>query len=226
MILIFGCLRRVVSLIVLVAIIAAIWYFRADIMAKWRQFRGESPAAAVSPEKAARSANAKMAALQGPNPPARTALSQEELQALLHTRLAPSLPGWVDSTRIRLEGERVRLSGRVPFDKVPQVRDLGSVAGLLPDTSEIAVTGQVIPLARGRIALAVDQVTAAHIPLPRRLIPQVLGRLKKPGDTSPADALSLSLPAAISSAYVRNDSLILLSGGGAGAARGAGRPAR
>jgi hypothetical protein len=222
MILIFGCLRRLVSLVLLVAIVAAIWYFRADIMAKWRQFRGETPAA-VSPEEAARSANAKMAALESANPPARTALSEPELQALLRSRFAPALPAWLDSTRIRLEGDRIRLSGRVPLDHLPQVRDLGQVAGLLPDTSEVAVTGQVIPLSRGRVALAVDQVTAAHIPLPRRLIPDVLGRMKKPGDTTPSDALSLPLPRTISSAYVRNDSLILLSGAGAGAVGGTGR---
>ena len=146
-----------------------------------------------------------------------------ELQALLRSRFAPALPAWLDSTRIRLEGDRIRLSGRVPLDHLPQVRDLGQVAGLLPDTSEVAVTGQVIPLSRGRVALAVDQVTAAHIPLPRRLIPDVLGRMKKPGDTTPSDALSLPLPRTISSAYVRNDSLILLSGAGAGAAGGTGR---
>lgn len=226
MILIFGCLRRVVSLVLLVAIIAAVWYFRADIMAKWRQFRGEAPAAAVNPEEAARSANAKLAALESANPPARTALSEAELQALVHSRFAPALPAWLDSTRIRLEGDRIRLSGRVPLDHLPQVRELGQVAGLLPDTSEVAVTGQVIPLSRGRVALAVDQVTAAHIPLPRRLIPEVLGRLKKPGDTTPPDALSLPLPRTITSAYVRNDSLILLSGGAAGSAGGATRSVR
>lgn len=226
MILIFGCLRRIVSLVLLLVIIAAAWYFRADIMAKWRQFRGEAPEATVNPEEAARTAQAKMAALESSNPPARTALSEYELQALLRSRFAPALPAWLDSTRIRLEGDRVRLSGRVPLDRMPQLKDVGSVAGLLPDTTEVAVSGQVIPFGRGRVALAVDQVTAAHIPLPRRLIPQVLGRMKKPGDTSPSDALSLPLPHTISSAYVRNDSLILLSGAGAGGAGGATRSTR
>lgn len=213
MILLFGCLRRLVSLVILVAIGLAVWHYWPTIQAKYRQFRGQPVTAAVSPEEAARTANAKLRALESGSPPARTALSEDELQALLRTRLQGVLPRWVDSARIRLEGDRVRLSGRVPVDRMPQIRSLGEVAGLLPDTTEVAVSGQVIPLEEGRVALAVDQVTAAHIPLPRRLIPAITGGLRHGRPGIPADALPLPLPSNITSAYVRGDSLILLSSG-------------
>lgn len=216
MILIFGCLRRIVSLVLLLALACVVWWYRAPIVAAWHRFRGQAPPAAgsASPEEARRSAEAKLAALQGARPPARTALSEPELQALMQTRFAPVLPRWVDSARIELDGEQVRLSGRVPVDRMPQIKSLGELAGLLPDTTEVAVKGQVIPLPHGRVALAVDQVTAAHVPLPRRLLPQVLAGLKKgaPADL-PADALPLPLPSTITSAYVRNDSLILFTSG-------------
>lgn len=223
MVLIFGCLRRIVSLIVLAAIAFLVWQYRSKIMATWQRFRGERPAATAPPVDAERSAQAKYAALAGTQPPPRVALSEDELQALLHTRFAAVLPRWVDSARIQLDGEKVRLSGRVPVDRIPQMRSMGEVAGLLPDTTEVAVKGQVIPLGRGRVALAVDQVTAAHVPLPRRLVPQIMAGLKqgRPAEASvPADALLLPLPRNIASAYVRNDSLILMTtgSGGAGAA--------
>ena len=224
MILIFGCLRRVVSLVVLAALVFLVWHFRSTILASWHRFRGEQSAvASSSPVDAERSAQAKYAALAGARPPARVALSEDELQALLRTRFAGVLPRWVDSARIQLVGEQVRLSGRVPVDHLPEVKSMGEVAGLLPDTTEVAVKGQVIPLGRGRVALAVDQVTAAHVPLPRRLIPQILAGLKqgRPGEAAlPADALLLPLPRSIASAYVRNDSLILMTSGSGGGALG------
>ncbi len=226
MIVIFGCLRRVVSLIVLAVLVFLVWYFRSTIMASWQRFRGVQPVA-ESPVDAERSAQAKYAALASPRPPARVALSEDELQALVRTRFSGMLPRWVDSARIRLEGDKVRLSGRVPVDHLPDVKSLGEVAGLLPDTTEVAVKGQVIPLGQGRVALAVDQVTAAHVPLPHRLIPQVLSGLKagKPAQASaPADALVLPLPRTISSAYVRGDSLVLLTSAAAGATGAAGAP--
>lgn len=220
MILIFGCLRRIVSLVVLAALAFVAWQYRATIMAAWQRFRGAQPVAEAPPADVQRSAQAKYAALAG-RQPARVALSGDELQALLRTRFAGLLPRWVDSARIELQGEQVRLSGRVPVDRMPEVKGLGEVAGLLPDTTEVAVKGQVIPLGRGRVALAVDQVSAAHVPLPRRLVPRILAGLKRgqPAEASaPADALVLPLPRTISSAYVRGDSLILMTSGSGGAA--------
>ena len=225
MILIFGCLRRLVSLAILAALVLLAWYYRSTIVASWRRFRGQAPVAEAPPVDAERSAQAKYAALAGARPPLRVALSEDELQALVRTRFSGMLPRWVDSARIRLEGEQVRLSGRVPVDHLPDVKSLGEVAGLLPDTTEVAVKGQVIPLGQGRVALAVDQVTAAHVPLPHRLIPQILGNLKqgRPAQASaPADALVLPLPRTISSAYVRGDSLVLLTTGSAAATSPAG----
>ena len=211
MILLFGCMRRIFSLVILLVLALVAWHYRDALLAKWHELRGAPADTGSVSADAARTGEEKLRALELPYPPARTALSGAELQALLRTRFAGVLPRWVDSARIRLEGDRVRLSGRVPVDHLPQIRSLGEVAGLLPDTAEVAVNGQVIPLSHGRVALAVDQVTAAHIPLPRRLIPEVLGGLRKGGADVPVDALPLPLPHSITSAYVRADSLILIT---------------
>jgi hypothetical protein len=210
MILLFGCLRRIVSLVILVLLALLAWHYRDTLVAKWHDLTG-APAPETTSADAARTGEEKLSALELAHPPARTALSGAELQALLRTRFAGLLPRWVDSARIRLEGDRVRLSGRVPVDHLPQIKSLGEVAGLLPDTAEVAVTGQVIPLDHGRVALAVDQITAAHIPVPRRLIPEVMGALRKGSAGVPADALPLPFPHTITSAYVRADSLILMA---------------
>ncbi len=219
MILLFGCAKRIVSLVILVGLALAAWHYRADLKRLWNQYVGHrTTAAARSPEEDSASAQAKFHALLGARPPARTAFSQGELQALMRTRFAPVLPRWVDSAHIDLEGDKIRLSAKVPVARIPQVKELGEVAGLLPDSPEVAVKGQLIPVERGGVMLAVDQVSAAHIPVPRRLIAPVVSSLKRPGDPSPPDALRLPLPRTVSSAYVRNDSLVVMSGGAAPAA--------
>ena len=97
------------------------------------------------------------------------------------------------------------------MDKLPRVEELGEAATFLPDTSELTLTGSLLPLDSGRIAVAVNQVTAAKIPLPRRLIPGALRRLGRTDEPGlPADALALRLPFGASGAYIRNDSLVLL----------------
>ncbi len=226
MILLLGCAKRIVTLAVIVALAFAAWHYRANLVAAWhsrsnlseawsRLLGAPGAAPTTSPEEAARTARVKFEALTSAHPPARTALSSAEVQALVRRLVAPVLPHWVDSARVDLEGDRIRVSGRVPADHIPQVKQLGEVAGLLPDTPEVAVKGQLIPLPGGGVNLGVDQVTAAHIPLPHRLIPAVVGSLKRAGDNSPPDQLRLPLPRSVASAYVRNDSLILLSAGAA-----------
>jgi hypothetical protein len=86
------------------------------------------------------------------------------------------------------------------------------VAALLPDTTEVTVRGQLLPLDGGRVAFAIDEVTAAHIPLPRRIVPAALERLGRRDEPGlPRDALALPLPPGAAGAYVRADSLVLLA---------------
>jgi hypothetical protein len=120
------------------------------------------------------------------------------------------MPGFVDSARVQLDGERVRLSGRVPLDRLPSPGALGEVAAVLPDTSDITLTGTLLPLPGNRVALGVDQVTAARIPLPRRIVPAALERLGRTDEPGlPPDAIAIRLPSGVSAAYIRNDSLVL-----------------
>lgn len=218
--LLLGCFRNLVLLIVLVAIAAGVYLYRDRITAEWHRFRGDEPkVVVVSPEELATRAERKVASLADGPPPSRVALSQQELQALLKTRFSGMVPSYLDSARVELEGDRIRLIGRIPTDRLPRVQGVGEVMGLLPDTTEITVTGQVIPLEGERAALAVDQVTAAKIPLPRRLVSEMLRRVRRPdGGALPPDALPLPLPKGVSGAYVRSDSLILLARGAAPAA--------
>jgi hypothetical protein len=214
-----GMLRALVRLVVLVAVLAQGWLYREPLMelgrtaaARWSELRrtdGRSPALA-SAELAA-VAQAKLDDVRGGLAP-RASFTAAELQSLLDFRYRSLLPAFVTSPRVTLEGDRLRLRVRVPVSRIPDAAELREIAGLLPDTTELDVRGQLLPAEDGRIAFAVDEVTAQRIPLPRRLVPMaldLLGRTAQPG--LPEDAIPIRLPPGTSGAYIRSDSLVLLA---------------
>lgn len=217
-----GMVRSLVRLVILIAIVAAAWFYREPLLQlghavtdRWTELRRTDAATAepvelASPELAA-VAQAKLDDLKGGLAP-RAAFSTAELQSLLEFRYRGLLPAFVDSPRVELEGDRVRLRMRVPVARIPRARELGDIVGLLPDTTDLDVSGRLLPAADGNIAFAVDDVTAHRIPLPRRLVPlalEVLGR--QPGSGLPDNAILIPLPAGAHAAYVRADSLVLLA---------------
>jgi len=217
-----GMVRSVVRLLILVAIVAAAWFYREPLLElghavadRWTELRRTDPAAAepvepASPELAA-IAQAKLDDVRG-GQATRAAFSSAELQSLLEYRYRGLLPAFVDSPRVELDGDRVRLRVRVPISRIPRAAELGDIVDLLPDTTELDVRGRVLPAEDGTIALAVEDVSAHRIPLPHRLVPmalEVLGR--EPGPGLPRDAISIPLPAGAHAAYVRADSLVLLA---------------
>lgn len=205
-----GCLRRVIGLLLLVIILLAAWLFRDRIRDKWREVRGLREDALVPSEQLADMSRARLDSLQA-GQLERAAFSQVELQSLLQYGFVGLVPGFVDSARVELDRDQIRLRARVPLDKLPRVDELGEAASFLPDTSELTLAGTLLPLDSGRVAFAVDAVTAARIPLPQRFVPGALRRLGRTDEPGlPADAIALRLPPGASSAYVRNDSLVLL----------------
>jgi hypothetical protein len=213
-----GCLRLVFGVAVLATLAVAAFLNRDRLDEVWRKARVEVPVlgsrdealAAGTPELADR-AEEKLAALASGDH-ARVSLTEPELQSLLRYRYAELLPAFIDSPRVEIDGSRLRLRGRLPVDKLPSVSEFGDLAALLPDTTDFAVTGQLLPLDSGRVALAVDEASAESIPLPRRLIAGALSRLGRTDEPGlPADALAVPLPPGAAAAYVRAGALVFLS---------------
>jgi hypothetical protein len=211
-----GCLRRLIGLAVFVALIVGAYLYRDRLMLLWHEARerfGASTASApVASEALADAAQQKLESLSaGVND--RVSFSGIELQSLLEYRYRQLLPGFVDSPRVEIDEDRVRLRMRIPVDRIPESPEFDDVAPFLPDTADLSVRGQLIPAADGTIAFAVDELSAQRIPLPARMVPgalTMLGRQDAPG--LPRDAIAIALPRGVRAAYLRADSLILLSG--------------
>jgi hypothetical protein len=183
-------------------LIALAWHFRADLRGHWDRLAPSAELADLAEQKLNR-----MAAENGPD---RIHLTQAELQSLLDYRFGAFFPPYVTAPRVELNRGRVRLSARVATQQLP-LSGMGEVMAILPDTTEVAAGGQLVPLDTEHVAFVVNDLSAARFPLPARLIPQLLERLgRTPAPGLPPDAIALPLPAGADAAYVHGDSLIFL----------------
>ena len=211
-----GCMRRLGLLVVLVALLIGAWVFRDRLIAMWQSLRAEDVPQEVSPELASR-AEEKLAAMNEPNPPARVTLSSRELQSLVTYRMAAALPSFILEPAVTVEDGELRVLARVPTEEVAGMKGLGGsdeILSMLPDTTEVVAKGHLIPLGDGRVALSVDEVTAASIPLPDRMIPRILERIGRRDEPNlPSDALAVRLPDGVSNVFADGDSIVFMSRG-------------
>jgi hypothetical protein len=205
-----GCMRRVFLLVVLLVALAAAWLFRDRIRTAWHDLRGTEQVAAQPSEALAGDAERKLESLRGGSA-ATVSLSALELESLLLFRYRGVLPAFLDSPRVELAGDQLRLRALVPIDNLPRIEDL-ELASLMPDTTELMIAGKLLPLDSGRVAFGVDRVSAARVPLPQRLVAPALERLGRRDEPGlPRDAIALPLPQGAAAAYIRRDSLVLLA---------------
>jgi hypothetical protein len=208
-----GCLKRIISLVLLLAVIALV-YVNRDKFSRLLHRDAQTDSQTIGPsEELADAADVKLHQLEA-GEAERIVLNEDELQSLLQFKYRELLPAFVESPHVTLRGNKIEVRARMPVDRIPRVSGLGEAADFLPDTTDVSVTGQLLPLSKGRAALAVDRVRASGIPLPQRLVPGALtkmGRKDEPG--LPKDALGLPLPPGTQSAYVRGDSLVLIGNG-------------
>ncbi|MEX0893910.1 MAG: hypothetical protein WEB88_17205 [Gemmatimonadota bacterium] len=206
-----GCLRRVLGLVLVGVVLGVAWTERDRLREQWQAWGFGAQASEPASEALAVRAERKLQALED-GTSSSAALGQAELQSLLIYRHVGLLPAYVDSPRVELDGDRLRVRASVPVDRLPRVGELGDAASFLPDTTDVELVGTLLPLGDGRVALAVDEVRAARIPLPARLVPSALRRLGRTDEAGlPEDALALPLPPGARSAYIRGDTLYFLA---------------
>lgn len=214
----FGCLRACLGkvLLLLILVLAAYggWRWGPAVFPRVEEWlgvsSGESPAATEPTPELADSALTRIQSLQEPEEPTEVALTGPEVTSVLRYSVPGLIPDGIRGLEVELKEERVRLMARVALSSFPDLPDLGPVLGILPDTVEVRLEATLLPFGGRQAALLVQDLEASRIPLPRRLIPEILrslGREDRPG--LPPEALLVPLPAGVTSAYIRTDSLIL-----------------
>lgn len=214
-----GCIGRLVGLALLVAVLLGAWLYRDRILDLASGWRGEEVGTEPS-EALADSAEAKLASLTDEPAPERVAFGQAEVQSLIAFRIGHALPPYLIDPRITIDGDAMRVNARVPKEAMPELPGAGELTGLLPDTTDVTARATLLPLDSGRVAIAVDEMSAAKIPLPERMVPALLRRIGRTEEKGlPADAIAMRLPSGACSAYIRSDSLVLLTNARGGGCR-------
>ncbi|MBT3325328.1 MAG: hypothetical protein HN396_03655 [Gemmatimonadales bacterium] len=142
----------------------------------------------------------------------RLALGGTELSSILRYAMPGIIPPGVSQPTVDLEDGKVHVSARVAVDAFPRLPRLDQILGLLPDTILIEMRGSLISVDQGVLALQIDRVQAANIPIPSRMVAGGLDGLGRQGPASlPEDALIVPMPDGLESIFVQRDSLVLLA---------------
>jgi hypothetical protein len=140
------------------------------------------------------------------------ALGGREVTSVLRYSVPGLIPSGIQDPKVSLQNGRVHLSAEVVLGAFPALPDLGPILGILPDTLEVELEASLMPFGPEESALLVHSLEASRIPIPQRLIPEILravGRVDRPG--LPPEAMAVPLPAGFASAYILTDSLIISS---------------
>lgn len=210
-----GKLTKKVGLILLVLVAAYTgWRWGPEVFPRVNEWLGIREAAEakspVATPELADSVVARVQDLRRGEGGGLLALGDDELTSVLRYATGGFIPDGVTEPEVRLREGRVHFRAQVALSSFPDLPDLGPVIGLLPDTLEVALEASMTPFGEGTATLLVHRIEASRIPLPGRLIPEILtamGRSDEPG--LPPEGLLVPLPSGLASAYILTDSLIL-----------------
>jgi hypothetical protein len=143
----------------------------------------------------------------------RLALSAGEIESVLRYSVPGLILAGIVEPRIEMADGVITLRARVAVETFPEMPDLDAVLGFLPDTLAVSFAGALAPLDDERWdALVIHDIRAGIIPLPDRMIPEILQAMGREYVGGLADdALAIPLPDGIESAYIVQDSLVLVS---------------
>jgi hypothetical protein len=209
--------RRVVDLAILILVAYAGWKWGGLVFPglEARLGVGEVPAIEVegvgpSEERGAAALGRIEDFLEGGDD--ELALTGLELTSILRYGRPDLVPAGLQEPSVRLDEGRAYATADVSLSQFPALEELGPVTGILPDPVSLELQGSVMGFGDRSAALVVQGIQVAGVPLPRRLIPEVVRALRtneRPG--LPDEALVVVLPAGIASAHVVGDRLVLLA---------------
>ena len=216
----FGLLKRLVGLMLLLVVAYAGYRWGPAVFPSLERALGlpaDPSASAVaeaskpSPELAETTLD-RFEAFRAGAGEERLALDGTALTSVIRYALPGIIPLGVTDPTVELTDGRVRLTARVAVRAFPRLPRLEEIVGLLPDTVLIAMDGTLVALDQSFLSFMVDRVEAGRIPLPRRLVSDILTGLgRESRESLPQDALAVPIPDGAGSVYVQGDSLVLIA---------------
>jgi hypothetical protein len=176
----FGCLRRIGCLALLLLIAAALWLTRD----RWRaRVFGEPAGTSVAWHKVttgrSEQARASVETLGRKGGPAFVNLSADELGALLLASAGSRALSSVSNPEVAISGDRILLRATIQLDDLGQVGDLGPLAAVLKKREPFEASGTLDVVHPGLAEYRVETARIGELPIPRAMIPKLLARASK-----------------------------------------------
>ena len=202
----FGCLRRMGCLVVLLVVAGVGWFTRDLWLDRVRGRLGGEPQVAggsgngspwetLSPERAERGERA-VRDLARNGGPVYVTLRAGELASYAFLSLASALPPSAQGAESAVIGDRVYVRALVSLSELGGTGGLGALGGMLADRDTLRLGGTFDVLRPGLAQFHVRDVQLGAFPVPARMIPALLRRVRK-GKEVPGlaeDALAVPIP--------------------------------
>lgn len=198
----FGCLKRLGCLLLLLIVAAAAWLTRD----RWYpRLRGEAPAATtpatgvvwepLTPEGAER-ARTVVRSLTRRGGPAFANTRPGDLAAYVFTGVARQLPPSAEDVRAAAINDRLYVKALVRLSDFGGATVLGPLAGLLSERDTVQFGGTFEILRPGLAQFRVREIKLREFSLPARTIPRLLAQIRRGARPEGVadDALPLEVP--------------------------------
>jgi hypothetical protein len=204
----FGCLRRLTSLVVLAAVAAGLYLFRDTWYPRARAMLAAAKAAPVPGDSASASpadtgwtvltfgraerGRAALSKLQARGGPAFVSIDPAELASAWMDSLSTQLPQSADSLQVKVQGSELLLSARVRLGDLGGRTVLGPLAGMVGERERVILGGTVERAdSAGMARFALTRVRVGSFDVPGPVVPRLVAALRK-GRTG--NALLVPLP--------------------------------
>ena len=220
----FGCVRRLGCLVVLLVVGGAAWFGRDFWLPQARAWLGagneEAVAAAdgtwepLSPEQAERGERL-VRDLARAGGPVYVSMRPGELASYVFLSLASTLPPSAESAESAVIGDRVYVRAVVSLAELGGAGGLGSLGGMLADRDTLRLGGTFDVVRPGLAQFNVREVRLGAFPVPERVIPSLVSRVRRgtvPEGVAP-DALPVPIPEYIGDVRVARGRITLYKNG-------------
>jgi hypothetical protein len=219
---VFGCFRRLTSLVILGVVAVAAFLTRDLWLPKARALVGQAAGVDVPPGDSATVAAAAaadtgwtalsygaaekgqraIARLRSPKGPARVVLSASEFASAALDSLISQLPASTDSVQVRTSGNEFQVRALVRLADLGGRAALGPLAAMLGDRERLTLGGTLEPTAMDGVAqFRLTRVKVGDFAIPGAVVPKLITTIRRrkgpAADGVDASALPIRLPAGI-----------------------------
>jgi hypothetical protein len=179
----FGCLRRLGCLVILI-VIAAVWYWYARVEPSRRAGTTATSAAArgwepLSQPNADRGRRAVESLGQGSGPVFANLTASEAASYIFLAASKQQLPPSARTISSAIMGDRLYVRANVALNEIGGKKVLGPLAGLLSERDSVKLGGTMNVIRPGLGQFLVQDVKIGNIEVPSPLVPRLVAEIRR-----------------------------------------------